>query len=122
MLENATYSVITPEGCAAILWRDADFAPQAAESLRPTASQLLELLAVEKVVEEPRGGAHHNPELAALRLGEAIAEALAELDEIPPLERRRQRRERFRRLGRWSDPEQPPGSLSLFGGYSAPVE
>ena len=122
MLENATYSVITPEGCAAILWRDADFAPQAAESLRPTASQLLELLAVEKVVEEPRGGAHHNPELAALRLGEALAEALAELDEIPPLERRRQRRERFRRLGRWSDPEQPPGSLSLFGGYSAPVE
>jgi acetyl-CoA carboxylase carboxyl transferase subunit alpha len=73
MLENATYSVITPEGCAAILWRDADFAPQAAEALRPTASQLLELMAVEKVVEEPRGGAHHNPELAAQRLGEAIA-------------------------------------------------
>ena len=71
MLENATYSVITPEGCAAILWRDADFAPQAAESLRPTASQLLELMAVEQVVPEPRGGAHHNPELAAVRLGEA---------------------------------------------------
>ena len=122
MLENATYSVITPEGCAAILWRDADFAPQAAEALRPTASQLLELMAVEQVVEEPRGGAHHNPELAAQRLGEAIAEALAELDQIPALERRRQRRERFRRLGQWSDPEQPPGSLSLFGGYSVPVE
>lgn len=86
MLENATYSVITPEGCAAILWRDAAFAPQAAE------------------------------------LGEAIEEALAELDQVPPQERRRQRRERFRRLGRWSDPEQPPGSLSLFGGYSAPAE
>jgi len=122
MLENATYSVITPEGCAAILWRDADFAPQAAEALRPTASQLLELLAVEKIVPEPRGGAHHNPELAAQRLGEALEETLAELDQVPALERRRQRRERFRRLGRWSDPEQPPGSVSLFGGYSAPVE
>ncbi len=122
MLENATYSVITPEGCAAILWRDADFAPQAAEALRPTASQLLELMAVEKVVPEPRGGAHHNPELAAQRLGEAIEETLAELDQIPALERRRQRRERFRRLGQWSDPEQPPGSLSLFGGYSVPME
>ena len=122
MLENATYSVISPEGCAAILWRDAEFAPQAAEALRPTASQLLELMAVAKVVEEPRGGAHHNPELAAQRLGEAIEEALAELDQIPALERRRQRRERFRRLGRWSDPEQPPGSYSLFGGYTAPLE
>jgi acetyl-CoA carboxylase carboxyl transferase subunit alpha len=122
MLENATYSVITPEGCAAILWRDAKFAPQAAEALRPTASQLLELMAVEKVVEEPRGGAHHHPELAAQRLGESIEEALAELDQIPALERRRQRRERFRRLGRWSDPEQPPGTYSLFGGYTAPLE
>jgi acetyl-CoA carboxylase carboxyl transferase alpha subunit len=122
MLENATYSVITPEGCAAILWRDADFAPQAAEALKPTASQLLELLAVEQVVEEPRGGAHHNPELAAQRLGDAIAEVLAELDQVPAQERRRQRRERFRRLGRWSDPEQPPGTYSLFGGYPAPAE
>jgi acetyl-CoA carboxylase carboxyl transferase alpha subunit len=122
MLENATYSVITPEGCAAILWRDAEFAPQAADALRPTASQLLELGAVEKVVEEPRGGAHHNPEHAAQRLGEAIEEALAELDQIPPLERRRQRRERFRRLGRWSDPEQMSGSMSLFGGFPTAIE
>ena len=122
MLENATYSVITPEGCAAILWRDADFAPQAAEALRPTASQLLELGAVERVVEEPRGGAHHHPDLAAQRLGEALEETLAELDEIPRMERRRQRRERFRRLGRWSDPEQSSGMMSLFGGYSTNLE
>jgi acetyl-CoA carboxylase carboxyl transferase subunit alpha len=122
MLENATYSVITPEGCAAILWRDAKFAPQAAEALKPTASQLLELLAIEEVVEEPRGGAHHNPDLAAQRLGEAVATALAELDKIPAQERRQQRRERFRRLGRWSDPEQPSGNYALFGGYSAPLE
>jgi acetyl-CoA carboxylase carboxyl transferase alpha subunit len=119
MQENATYSVISPEGCAAILWRDAEFAPQAAEALRPTASQLLELGAIERIVEEPRGGAHHNPEQAAARLGDALAEALEQLDPLVPQERRRQRRERFRRLGQWSDPEQPPGRYSMFGGFPA---
>ena len=83
MQENATYFVISPEGCAAILWRDAAFAPQAAEALQPTASHLLELGAVEKVVAEPRGGAHRDPEVAAQRVGEALDETLAELDEIP---------------------------------------
>lgn len=122
MQENATYSVITPEGCAAILWRDAAFAPQAAEALKPTASHLLELGVVERVVAEPRGGAHHNPEVAAASVGEAIAEALAELDGIAPQERRRRRRERFQQLGQWSDPELPPGTLSLFGGYSTAME
>jgi len=73
-------------------------------------------------VEEPRGGAHHNPELAAQRLGEAIAETLAELDEIPARERRRQRRERFRRLGHWDDPEHPSTGPSPFGGHAAPAE
>ena len=122
MQENATYSVITPEGCAAILWRDADHAPEAAEALRPTASQLLELGAVERVVKEPRGGAQHGPETAAHNLGEALQETLAELDELTPQERRRQRRERFQRLGDWSDPEQPPGTMSLFGGYPASLD
>ena len=65
MQENATYSVISPEGCAAILWRDAEFAPQAAEAMRPTASQLLPLGVIDRVIEEPRGGAHVNPEGAA---------------------------------------------------------
>jgi acetyl-CoA carboxylase carboxyl transferase alpha subunit len=120
MQENATYSVISPEGCAAILWRDATFAPQAAEALRPTASQLIELGAVERVIEEPRGGAHQNPEAAAIRLGDAISETLAELDEIPALERRRQRRQRFRRLGQWSDPDSP-GAMALFGGFGMPA-
>ncbi len=122
MQENATYSVITPEGCAAILWRDAGHAAEAAEALRPTASQLLELGAVERVVKEPRGGAQHSPETAAHNLGEAISETLAELDELTPQERRRQRRERFQRLGDWSDPEQPPGTMSLFGGYPATLD
>ena len=120
MQENATYSVITPEGCAAILWRDAAFAPQAAESLKPTASQLLDLGVVEKVIAEPRGGAHHNPEAAAVTVGEAIAEALAELAPISPEQRRRMRRRRFQALGDWSDPEMPAGAYSLFGGYPAP--
>jgi len=116
MLENSTYSVITPEGCAAILWRDAAFAPQAAEALRPTAVQLLELGVIERVVAEPRGGAQNNPKETAARLGEALAETLTELDEIPSQERRRQRRERFRRLGRWSDIEPRASYPSLFVG------
>lgn len=106
MLENATYSVITPEGCAAILWRDAAFAAEAAESLRPTADELLGLGVIERVVPEPRGGAHKDPKEMASRLGDALAETLDELDQMPAQERRRQRRERFRRLGRWADTEQ----------------
>lgn len=121
MQENATYSVISPEGCAGILWSDAAYAPQAAEAMRPTASQLLELGAVERVIEEPRGGAHHNPEAAAQRVGETLAETLAELDQIPAQERRRRRRERFRRLGQWSDPELLSG-LPLVDAGVAPLE
>ncbi len=117
MQENATYSVISPEGCAAILWRDREFAPQAAEALKPTASQLLELGAIERVVQEPRGGAHHNPESAAARIGEAIAESLAELDLTPPLERRALRRQRFRRLGQWADTEMVAPAYGRFAPY-----
>jgi acetyl-CoA carboxylase carboxyl transferase alpha subunit len=101
MQENATYSVISPEGCAAILWRDAEFAPQAAAALRPTASQLLPLDIVDAVIEEPRGGAHLIPEGAARRVHDAIEAALAELEQLPPRERRMLRRERFRKLGVW---------------------
>ncbi len=111
MQENATYSVITPEGCAAILWRDAEFAPQAAEALRPTASQLQPLGIVDRVVPEPRGGAHQNPEAAARRVGEAIDEELAELVEMLPRQRRILRRERFHQLGEWGgEGTQPFGS------------
>ena len=114
MQENATYSVISPEGCAEILWRDKAFAPQAAEALKPTASQLLELGAIEKVVEEPRGGAHHHPETAAAKVGEAIRAALAELDQIEPEVRRAQRRERFRKLGVWTEPDAAGTVLSAI--------
>ena len=103
MQENATYSVISPEGCAAILWRDASFAPQAAEALKPTASQLLSLGVIDAVIEEPRGGAHTSRETAARNVRQAVVAALHELDDVPPDERRRQRRERFRRMGVWRE-------------------
>jgi acetyl-CoA carboxylase carboxyl transferase subunit alpha len=103
MQENATYSVISPEGCAAILWRDAEFAQQAAEALRPTASQLLALEVIERVIREPRGGAQNNPEHAANELRSALREILAELIATDPMLRRAQRRERFRKLGAFSE-------------------
>jgi acetyl-CoA carboxylase carboxyl transferase alpha subunit len=103
MQENAVYSVISPEGCAAILWRDREFAPQAAEALRPTASQLLELGVIERVVPEARMGANHNPDWSAVQVREAIREALKELDALAPAERKALRRERFRKLGVFSD-------------------
>ena len=107
MQENAVYSVISPEGCAAILWRDREFAPQAAEALRPTASQLLELGVIERVVPEARMGAHHNPDWSAAQVREAIREALKELDALAPMERKALRRERFRKLGVFSDGASP---------------
>jgi acetyl-CoA carboxylase carboxyl transferase subunit alpha len=103
MQENAVYSVISPEGCAAILWRDREFAPQAAEALRPTASQLLELGVIERVVPEARMGAHHNPDWSAVQVREAIRDALKELDVLAPSERKALRRERFRKLGVFSE-------------------
>ena len=103
MQENAIYSVITPEGCAAILWRNADFAPQAAEALRPTASQLLQLGVIDRVVPEPRMGAHHNLAWSAARLRQAISETLSELDAYAPEERKRLRSERFHNLGIYSE-------------------
>ncbi len=99
MQENAIYSVITPEGCAAILWRDAKQAPKAAAAFKPDAIHCLELGVIDSVVPEPDGGAHRNPDRAAELLGDAIRDALDELDGIPGDELRRRRRARFRSLG-----------------------
>src|SRR6476661_2754887 len=99
MQENAIYSVISPEGCAAILWRDAGQAKKAAAAFRPDAVHCLELGVVDEVVPEPVGGAHIDPDLAARLLGEAIRGALADLDGIPGDDLRRRRRARFRSLG-----------------------
>ena len=99
MLENAYYSVISPEGCAAILWRDRARAPEAAEALKLTAQDLLRLNLIEQVLEEPSGGAHHNPSQVAVRIKEAIVRFWQSSDPLPLEELLRRRYERFRRMG-----------------------
>lgn len=99
VLEYGTYSVISPEGCASILWKDGSKADEAAERLRMTAPELLKLKVVDKVIEEPAGGAHQDPTLAAQNVGEAIRESLADLLQRTPDELVRDRYERFRALG-----------------------
>ena len=99
MQENAMYSVISPEGCASILWRDAEQAPKAAAAFKPDAVHCLELGVVDGVVPEPPGGAHIDPDLAAELLGEAVQAAFEELDGIRPDELRRARRAKFRAMG-----------------------
>ncbi len=99
MQENAIYSVISPEGCAAILWRDAGQAKKAAAAFKPDAQHCLELGVIDGIVPEPEGGAHADPDVAARLLGESLREALDELDGIPAEELRRRRRAKFRSLG-----------------------
>jgi acetyl-CoA carboxylase carboxyl transferase subunit alpha len=103
MLENAVYSVISPEGCAAILWKDAAEAPRAAEALRITAKELLELGIVDSVVPEPPEGAHTDFDEAARMLGESLAEALDAIRDMRPEERVLRRYEKFRRMGRFAE-------------------
>jgi len=100
MLEHAIYSVISPEGCASILWRAGTNAPDAAEALRLTAQDLEKLAVVDRVVPEPLGGAHRDPKAALDRLGDAIAEALAELAPLPPEDLVARRRAKFLAMGR----------------------
>ena len=99
MQEHAIYTVISPEGCAAILWRDAGEAKKAAAAFKPDAVHCLELGVIDGIVPEPAGGAHHDPELAAQLLGEAVEGALDELDRIPADILRRSRRAKFRSMG-----------------------
>ena len=99
VLEFAYYSVISPEGCAAILWKNGDMAPEAAQRLKLTAPDLLELGCVDAIVEEPPGGAHQDHDLAARMLDRALYEALVSLDGLSPDEVREDRYQRFRRLG-----------------------
>jgi acetyl-CoA carboxylase carboxyl transferase subunit alpha len=99
MQENAMYSVISPEGCASILWRDAEQAPKAAAAFKPDAAHCFELGVVDGIVPEPAGGAHEDPELAAELLGEAVEGAFDELDRYDASELRRARRAKFRAMG-----------------------
>jgi len=99
MLEHAIYSVISPEGCASILWRDGVHAKDAAEALKLTAQDLHKLGVIDTVVAEPLGGAHRDPEAAIDAAGEAVAAALAPLLALDGAALRRRRRERFLALG-----------------------
>jgi len=99
MQENAIYSVISPEGCALILWRDGGQAKKAAAALKPDARHCLELGVVDDVVPEPEGGAQNDPDEAARLLKTELAETLDELEDVPPDELRRTRRAKFRTMG-----------------------
>jgi acetyl-CoA carboxylase carboxyl transferase subunit alpha len=103
MLQYATYSVISPEGCASILWRSADMAPEAAEALGITASGLKTLGLVDKIVPEPLGGAHRDPQATAQSLRKALAEALKQLREKKPRELVEQRLERLMSYGKFKE-------------------
>jgi acetyl-CoA carboxylase carboxyl transferase subunit alpha len=99
MQENAIYTVISPEGCAAILWRDASEAKKAAAAFKPDAVHCLELGVIDGIVPEPEGGAHTDPDEAASLLGESLQEALEELESLSADDLKRRRRAKFRSLG-----------------------
>ena len=99
MQEHAIYTVISPEGCAAILWRDAAEAKKAAAAFKPDAVHCLELGVIDGIVPEPEGGAHTDADEAARLLGESLRESLEELESIAPEDLKRRRRAKFRSLG-----------------------
>jgi acetyl-CoA carboxylase carboxyl transferase subunit alpha len=103
ILENAYYSVISPEGCAAILWRDQSQAPKAAAALKMTAPDLLGLKLVDEVIPEPRGGAHHSWESAAESVKAAVLRQIAELRKLDPADLKDKRYAKFRAFGEFSE-------------------
>ena len=104
MMENAYYSVISPEGCAAILWKHRRHAAEAAEALKLTANDLLKLKLVDGVIPEPIGGAHHDPNAAAANLKSAIVESLKHLAKIPEKKLLADRYAKFRKIGVFLQP------------------
>jgi len=103
MLQYATYSVISPEGCASILWKSSDKAPEAAETLGITASRLKTLGLIDKVIAEPPGGAHRDPQAAGAALKKALIEALKQLRDKKPKELVEERLERLMAYGRFKE-------------------
>ncbi len=99
MFEHAIYAVISPEGCASILWRTSDKAADAAEAMKITAQDLLALQVIDRIVKEPVGGAHRDPVAAAQSLAQAIGEELDRLGSLKPAKLLAQREERFLRIG-----------------------
>ncbi|MBZ4331610.1 acetyl-CoA carboxylase carboxyltransferase subunit alpha [Corallococcus sp. AS-1-12] len=102
MFQNSVYSVISPEGCASILFRDATKADKAADAMRPTAQDLLEMKIIDEVIPEPPGGAHRDPAKAAEALGKTLRRHLGQLAELSPDALVRDRYDKFRALGMFS--------------------
>ncbi len=100
MLEHSVYSVISPEGCASILWRKSEKTQDAAIAMRVTAQDALNLKVIDGIIPEPVGGAHRAPEEAILNVGEQLARALADMDRVPGDLLRRERREKYLAMGR----------------------
>ncbi|MGZ5940470.1 MAG: carboxyl transferase domain-containing protein, partial [Rhizomicrobium sp.] len=100
MLEHSVYSVISPEGCASILWRKPEKTQDAAAAMKISAQDCLNLKVIDAIIPEPIGGAHRAPEEAILNVGEQVARALAEMDRIPGEQLRRERREKYLEMGR----------------------
>ncbi len=110
IMENAYYSVISPEACSAILWRDRRHAPEAAEALKLTAQDLLKLDVVDEVVREPEGGAHRDYDLAAANLGAALRRNLEKLLELPTEQLLKRRYKKFRALGNFAEGKSGTGT------------
>ena len=108
IMENAYYSVITPEGCAAILWKDRAFAPQAAEALSLTAAKLLELKIADEIIAEPIGGAHSDPQKAYEELGKVLKKHLSQLVKLSGESLKEQRYDKFRAMGRFVEAAAAP--------------
>src|SRR5438874_4765283 len=112
ILENAYYSVISPEACSAILWRDRRHAAEAAEALKLTAHDLLKLKVVDQIIPEPEGGAHRDYNSVAENLGRALRDALDQVRQVPIAELLEQRYQKFRRLGVFAEDKTVSASAS----------
>ena len=108
MLENAIYSVISPEGCASILWKDFKFAKQATRALKLTAKDLLNLKVIDEIIPEPMGGAHRFPKETIASVGKSIQKALEEFKMLSPDDFISSRQEKFLNMGRPSKKKNPP--------------
>jgi len=104
MLENAWYSVIAPESCSSILWRSWDYKEDAARALKLTAPDLIDVGVIDRILKEPTGGAHRNPQATFRTVGAAIAEALTELEQMTPTDRVDARIDKFDRMGIYEGP------------------
>lgn len=103
MMENAYYSVISPEGCAAILWKHREHAPEAASALKLSAQDLSQLGVIDGVIPEPLGGAHHDHETAAASLKDAVVAAITHLEKLPTAQLLEERYQKFRALSKYTE-------------------